>query len=108
VCGIAANVARSLVRRRLRHARRVQPLVAVPEPPHPEPDPTHDPERVALALAELPERYELALRMKYFERRSVAEMTAATGDTVKAAESLLARAREAFRAAYTRLGGDTP
>lgn len=106
VCGIAANVARSLVRKRLRHAARVRPLVAVPEPACPEPD--ADPERVALALAELPERYELALRMKYFDRLSVGEMAATTGESVKAVESVLARARQAFREAYRQIGGDTP
>jgi RNA polymerase sigma-70 factor, ECF subfamily len=100
VCGIAANVARGLVRKRMRHFARVRPLVAVPEPAASEPDPSHDPERVAVALAELPERYEVALRMKYFERRSVAEMATATGESVKAVESLLTRARQAFRERY--------
>lgn len=108
VCGIVATVARAHVRRRLRTAARVRPLVAVAEPVHPEADAAADPELVARALAGLPARYEAALRMKYFDRLTVADMTAATGDTVKAVESLLARAREAFREAYRRLGGDTP
>jgi RNA polymerase sigma-70 factor (ECF subfamily) len=108
VCGIAANVARSQVRKCLRYGKRVQSLVAVSEPSSPEPDLPHDPERIALALADLPERYELALRMKYFEQMSVTEMATATGDSVKAVESLLARARQAFREAYQRIGGDTP
>ena len=52
------------------------------------------------ARAELPERYEAVLRMKYLERMSVADMAAARGETEKAVESLLSRAREAFREAY--------
>lgn len=107
VCGIAANVARGLVRKRLRHSNRVRSLVAVPEPIQTDPDLDHDSERVAVALAELSERHELALRMKYFDQLSVNEITVATGESVKAVESLLTRARQAFRDAYQR-SGDTP
>ena len=38
--------------------------------------------------------------MKYLDRRSVAEMAAESGETEKAIESLLSRARAAFREAY--------
>jgi RNA polymerase sigma-70 factor (ECF subfamily) len=100
VCGIAANVCRNLVRTRLRAAKRVRPLVTVPEPAMPESSPDHDPEAVARALAELPERYELALRLKYLEQRSVADMARLFGDSEKAVESLLTRARQAFREKY--------
>jgi len=102
VCGIAANVCRNLVRTRLRAAKRVRPLVTVPEPAMPESSPDHDPEAVARALAELPERYELALRLKYLEGLSVAEMAARMGEPGKAVESLLTRARQAFRQSYER------
>ena len=57
-------------------------------------------ERVAAALAALPERYEAVLRAKYLEGQAVAAIAAATGDTPKAVESLLSRARQAFRDAY--------
>ena len=58
-------------------------------------------ERIAAALAgDLPERYEAALRMKYLDRRTVAEIAAEWGETEKAVESLLGRARAAFREAY--------
>jgi RNA polymerase sigma-70 factor (ECF subfamily) len=107
VCGIAANVARGLVRKRGRVHTRVRSLVAVPEPIGPDAHPAHDPERVAVALAELSDRHELALRMKYFDQMSVAEMANATGESLKAVESLLTRARQAFRDAYQR-SGDTP
>ena len=102
VCGIAANVCRNLVRQRLRAVKRVRPLVAVPEPAVPNSSRDHDPEAVARALAELPERYELALRLKYLEQRSVTEMARLLGDSEKAVESLLTRARQAFRSNFER------
>jgi RNA polymerase sigma-70 factor (ECF subfamily) len=100
VCGVAANVCRNLVRKRLRAAKRVRSLMAVPEPAVPDHTSDHDPEAVARALAELPDRYEEALRLKYLEQRSVTEMAKLLGDTVKAVESLLTRARQAFREKY--------
>jgi RNA polymerase sigma-70 factor, ECF subfamily len=55
------------------------------------------------ALTALPERWEHTLRWKYYEGRSVAEIAARLGVSPKAAESLLSRARDAFRAMYARL-----
>ena len=40
------------------------------------------------------------LRAKYLDGRSVADIAAAGGETPKAVESLLTRARQAFRDAY--------
>lgn len=60
-------------------------------------------EGVALALTEIPARYGAVLRAKYQEGLSTAEIARRGGETPKAVESLLARAREAFRAAYLRL-----
>jgi RNA polymerase sigma-70 factor (ECF subfamily) len=60
-------------------------------------------EQIAFALSRLPERYESALRAKYLDQRSVAEMAEAWNETPKAIESLLTRAREAFRQEYQRL-----
>ena len=54
------------------------------------------------ALAELPEHYEGVLRAKYLDRLTVEAIANARGDTLKAVESLLARARQAFREAYER------
>jgi RNA polymerase sigma-70 factor (ECF subfamily) len=59
-------------------------------------------EAVAAALAELPEHYEDVLRAKYLDGSSVADIAAARRDTVKAVESLLTRARQAFREAYQK------
>jgi RNA polymerase sigma-70 factor, ECF subfamily len=92
--GIAANVLRN-------HVRRVVPTPLVGEPAA-KPDGREAAERTAAALAALPERYEAALRAKYLDRLSVAEMAAACGESRKAVESLLTRARQAFREAYLR------
>ena len=60
-------------------------------------------EQIALALSQLPERYEAALRAKYLDQQSVAQMSETWLETPKAIESLLTRAREAFRQEYQRL-----
>lgn len=57
-------------------------------------------ERIAVALAALPERYETVLRAKYLNGGSVADIASVGGETPKAVESLLTRARQAFRDAY--------
>ena len=93
LCGIASNAARNAVRSRKR--RREAPLTT----DHAAPDP-QDPERIAAALAALPEHYEAVLRAKYLDRRTVDEIAAARGESAKAVESLLGRARQAFREAY--------
>lgn len=57
-------------------------------------------ELVARALAALPEHYEAVLRARYLEGLSVPDVARARGESVKAVESLLTRARQAFRATY--------
>jgi RNA polymerase sigma-70 factor (ECF subfamily) len=52
---------------------------------------------VIRTLNALPERYAVALEAKYGDGMSVDEIAAALGVTTIAAQSLLARAREAFR-----------
>jgi RNA polymerase sigma-70 factor (ECF subfamily) len=94
--GIAANLLRNRVRRRRTSGR-------VPRTARQSPDPAVErnrAERVAAALAALPERYEAVLRAKYLDGRSVGDIAAAGGETPKAVESLLTRARQAFRDAY--------
>ncbi len=49
-----------------------------------------------------PERYEAVLRAKYLDQQSVAAIAETWNETPKAVESLLTRAREAFRQAYDR------
>lgn len=58
---------------------------------------------VHVALDLLPSKYGDALEWKYVEGLSVAEIAARLSVTSKAAESLLTRAREAFRDAFATL-----
>jgi RNA polymerase sigma-70 factor (ECF subfamily) len=57
-------------------------------------------EQIARALAQLADRQEAVLRAKYLDGRSVADIAAEWGESPKAVESLLTRARQAFREAY--------
>ena len=57
-------------------------------------------ERVAAVLSALPEKYEAVLRAKYLDASPVADIAADLGLSEKAVESLLSRARAAFREAY--------
>jgi RNA polymerase sigma-70 factor (ECF subfamily) len=97
--GIAANLLKNRVRRDLR--RQAGPLDS--EQAAREPD-RAEAERVADALASLTPRYEAVLRAKYLDGQSVAQIAAQSGESAKAIESLLSRAREAFRDAYTQSG----
>ncbi|HEY4761663.1 MAG TPA: RNA polymerase sigma factor [Thermoguttaceae bacterium] len=53
--------------------------------------------RVVEVLMELPEEYRLALTERYAEERSVEEVAQLLGKSYKATESILSRARAAFR-----------
>jgi RNA polymerase sigma-70 factor (ECF subfamily) len=63
---------------------------------------------VQSTLDRLPRRYGDALEWKYIEGLSVAEVAARLGVGPKAAESLLSRAREAFREGFLALGAGGP
>lgn len=60
-------------------------------------------QRVHLALDVLPGHYARALEWKYLEQLPVQEIASRLGVQPKAAESLLTRAREAFRRSYENL-----
>jgi len=60
-------------------------------------------ERVARSLSALPKRYEAVLRAKYLDGQSVVEIADSRGETPKTIESLLTRARQAFREVYLEL-----
>ncbi len=51
-------------------------------------------------LEQLPERYRILLTLRYIDDMEVAEVARITETSESAAESALARARQAFRAAY--------
>ncbi len=96
--GIAVNVLRNWLRRRMRNRQTTSlgsELGTLTQPRSPETG-----ERIAHALAQLPERYEQVLRLKYLEGRTMDSIAAEWGVTPKAIESLLTRARQAFREAY--------
>ncbi|MGE3807067.1 MAG: RNA polymerase sigma factor [Gemmataceae bacterium] len=99
--GIAANVIRNQLRRREHVRRRSSPVLEeVPAPASNDPERDERAWRVAHALASLSERHEQVLRAKYLEQQSVAEIAANLQQSSKAIESLLTRARQAFRDAY--------
>ncbi|MEO8064189.1 MAG: sigma-70 family RNA polymerase sigma factor [Pseudomonadota bacterium] len=60
---------------------------------------------IRAALDYLPAPYADILEWKYVREMSVAEIAARLGRTPKATESLLTRAREAFRETFALLGG---
>lgn len=98
LCGIAANLLRNHFR-----SKRAVTNQALPERPYvgaADWEGREQAERIARVLSELPERQEAVLRAKYQEQRSVAEIALAWGESLKAIESLLSRARQAFRTAY--------
>ena len=59
---------------------------------------------VHLTLDHLPQHYGQALEWKYFEGLSVVEIGARLNLGTKAAESMLTRARDAFRSAFKTIG----
>jgi len=104
--GIAANVLRNRLRARRGVPSRAEPFDAEPDggqPADAELIRRERAERIAAALADLPEHYEAVLRAKYLEGASVAEIAEASGQTAKAVESRLSRARWAFREKYQAL-----
>jgi RNA polymerase sigma-70 factor, ECF subfamily len=98
--GIAANLLRNHFRRENRRARCMKPFES--EPIAGAAEAREDAERIAGALSDLPEHYEAVLRAKYLEGQSVAAIAAARDESPKAIESLLTRARQAFRDVYLK------
>lgn len=60
-------------------------------------------EQITAAYSMLPQRHREVLKAKYEEQRPVAEIARARGESEKAVESLLTRARAAFREAFDAL-----
>jgi RNA polymerase sigma-70 factor (ECF subfamily) len=60
-------------------------------------------EMVNVTMSQLPQHYQAALEAKYVQGRSVREIAAASAMSEKAAESMLTRAREAFRETFLAL-----
>lgn len=70
------------------------------DPAHERPDDAS--EEIALVLGELPASWRQALEDKYRHGKSVAEIAARLGETEKAVESRLTRARREFRRRWSR------
>jgi RNA polymerase sigma-70 factor (ECF subfamily) len=101
--GIAANVLRNHFRA---HRRRAEQSLADCDFPAPgDREECDQAELIARSLAELPERSEAVLRAKYLDLLSVDQIAVEWDETPKAIESLLTRARQAFRVAYEKLSG---
>lgn len=104
--GIAANVLRNHFRSMNGHIAQAQPITNdIPQQGGPEAgvEQREQANRIAQALLALPDHYETVLRAKYVDQMSVAEIAHTRNETSKATESLLTRARQAFREAYLKL-----
>jgi|ERR1043165_1087095 RNA polymerase sigma-70 factor (ECF subfamily) len=103
--GIAAHLLQNAFRVRRRRSERSLTDTDWVEPSRDEQNSCEQAELVARALAELTDRHEAVLRAKYLDLASVDEIAAEWDETPKAIESLLTRARHAFRIAYEKLSG---
>jgi RNA polymerase sigma-70 factor, ECF subfamily len=96
--GIAGNVIKNRSRQRQTAQAVWESLPAVASASADEPlEVAERSARVAAALSSLPEHYAAVLHAKYLEQRSVSDIAQAWNQTAKAIESLLTRARLAFR-----------
>ena len=98
--GIARNHLRNRQRAAGREARRRDP--APTDVPAPAQVSRCAQEQIALAMTGLPARYQEVLRARYLQELSVMEIASRWRRTPKAIESLLSRARAAFRKSYPR------
>jgi RNA polymerase sigma-70 factor, ECF subfamily len=103
--GIAANLRRNQLRRDRRVAgERISANgEAAVRDPIAVADEQDRAEQIARALDALSARQEAALRAKYFDGLTMDEIANSWGETPKAIESLLSRARSAFRERFERL-----
>ncbi len=101
MCGVADRVLKNRVRKDVRRSRHeISATDAGADPaatPAPSPENRDRIERAAVAIACLRPAYGAVLKAKYRDGLSVAEIAVREGRSPKAAESLLGRAREAFR-----------
>lgn len=105
--GIAANLRRNQVRAAQRLSQRETRAAALVDAAAAEAV-AHEHEQsehIAATLDGLLERQESVLRAKYFDGLSVAEIADAWKESPKAIESLLSRARDAFRERFEQLTG---
>lgn len=104
--GIAGNVIRNHLRRLRANPVDMTHVADVAAGAHaaPQVEAADRSDRVAAALSALPENYAAVLQAKYLEQRSVGEIANAWNQSAKAIESLLTRARLAFREQFGEEG----
>ncbi|MBL8827066.1 MAG: sigma-70 family RNA polymerase sigma factor [Planctomycetaceae bacterium] len=100
--GIAVNQLRNLARRHGQTTGRDHDLNDVADE-RGEASAWDEQPEIAATLASLSDRYAAVLRAKYLDGCSVAEIATSWNETPKSIESLLTRARQAFRDVYGRL-----
>ena len=106
--GIARNALLNHRRRRRRHEmERNTARGAEHGTPRPQTEKIDTAELVSLALTSLSPAYQEAIATKYGEGLTVAEMAARSGKSPKAVESLMSRARAAFRREYKQLDDES-
>ena len=93
-------------RRRTREATKLRLLQVDPPPRNTIPPDCLEEGRALATLHRLPPQYQAALTLRYIDGLSVPEVALALGRTLHASESLLARARRAFRQLYLEAGDD--
>jgi RNA polymerase sigma-70 factor (ECF subfamily) len=103
--GIAGKVLCNHLRRHQRTRKHQRPLSSEPVAPESTKslESRERAQRIAVTLSALPRRHEDALRAKYLDNLSVAEIAASWEETCKTVESLLSRARQKFRETYHTL-----
>jgi len=106
--GIAVNVLKNHRRKKAPGAGGELKDISGPANAHVALDRRDDADRIAEALTSLPDRYEAVLRAKYLDQLSMAEIARDWKESTKSIESLLTRARAAFRECYRDAGEDSP
>jgi len=99
--GIAANVIRNALRKQKWLTSRSEPLNGRVDVAGVQSSPLPNSDKVAVALERLSARHEQVLRAKYLEELSVQQIAEGWNESPKAIESLLTRARDAFREIYS-------
>ena len=103
--GIATNVLRSQLRKRTARRKRLESIdVEMLAGDSGDCDRVQRERRIAWTLNRLPDHYDEVLRAKYMDNLSVAQIATERGETTKAVESLLVRARRLFREVYKSNG----
>jgi len=92
----------NVIRNQLRQKRRRTPTVSLNGTHAISASSADRGERITETLASLPEHYETVLRAKYVDGCTVEEIARERSESPKAIESLLTRARQAFREAFER------